>query len=88
MKLSSARSKYRTDPEFRRRKIERVRANEEKHANDPDWLRLVQLRKDISRIRGSIADRLDHAARLERRLIELVKEKLELEAKRKGRNAG
>lgn len=79
------RNRYREDPDYRAKIIARAAATHARHSGDPDYRRLVRLRKDIYQVRESLTARLEHAARLEKRLLRLNDERLKVEARWKAR---
>ena len=79
---------YRTRPDFRAHVLARVKSRHERDKADPDYLRLVALRKRIYSTRERIAMWLDKVRRAERRLIDMVRERDEIAARRRTRKAG
>lgn len=77
---------YRTRPEWRRKRLESVKERHARLSKDPMYRRLVALRKDIHRVRESLEARQEHAARLEKRLVKLAREKQKVEQQWKSRS--
>lgn len=79
--MERKRMRYRANPEYRDRRIRAVTERHKANAADPDYRRLVQLRKDIHRIRDSYEARMAHATRLSERLVKLGRELVRVQAR-------
>ena len=79
----SPRNRYRVNPEYRARCLERVKANHAAKASDPAYRELVRVRKLIWQRRESIARLLEHVSKLERSLLELLEKRDELTLRRR-----
>jgi chromosome condensin MukBEF ATPase and DNA-binding subunit MukB len=62
---------YREHPDFQIRQRANAIANHAKYRTYPEWRKLTAIRKDLYRIRESYNARMEHANRLERRLVQL-----------------
>jgi hypothetical protein len=85
--LEQARRLYRTSAEYRQKAIDRSAKYNAANSSDPDYCRLVQLRKDIHRLRDSRDARLKHAANLDARIVVLARELVKVHAKWKAKKA-
>ena len=65
---------YRNRPEFREHILSRVKERHATNSADPDYRRLVALRKAIYQVRQSYEARVRYVARLDKRLVELATE--------------
>jgi hypothetical protein len=75
---------YRTQPAFRARVLASVKARHERNKADPEYRRLVYLRKRIYDRRQKIERWLDLVRRAEVRLLIMVRERDEIVARRRG----
>jgi hypothetical protein len=86
--------RYRKDPEYRRRMIDRSRKNHERNLESPTYRRLLKTRYQLYNFRESIRVYREKIEALQKRIfnVNLLKEKLELQfgqerAARKRENA-
>jgi hypothetical protein len=68
------RHRYRNDPEYRARILRNAEKAQRKLRQNPTYRRLMQVRRDIYRIRESYEARRAHAERLFARLEALIAE--------------
>ena len=76
---------YRTRPEFRARVLDRVKRRHERDKADPEYRRLVRIRKRIYATREMIDGWFDKIRRAEKRLLVMIKERDALAASRRER---
>lgn len=66
------RARYRTDPEYRRRKLRAVKSSHERAKADPVYCRLAATRKRVYNVRESYEQHRQQAERLFARLEALI----------------
>ena|ERR1700677_1524097 len=79
--LERKRLLYRKSPEYRAKAIARAKANHATNSADPSYVRLVALRKEVHQVREWRESLIERAERLDRRLIDLTQELLEVESR-------
>jgi hypothetical protein len=63
---------YRSHPEYQARQKANAKANAQKNSRYPEYRLVIQLRKDIHRLKDSYQARLAHAQYIEKRLCGLA----------------
>lgn len=61
--------RYKLDPEYRAKCLQRAKAFAERMSKDPVYSKIVALRKDICRLRSSKQDRLKHIEILDKKIF-------------------
>jgi hypothetical protein len=80
MTNAEQRHRYRNDPEYRARILANAEKAQRKLRQNPTYRRLMQVRRDIYRVRESYEARRAHAERLFARLEALIQERDRLQA--------
>jgi hypothetical protein len=82
---ANSRALYRNNAEFRARTLASVKSRHERDSHDPEYRRLVRLRKRIYATREMIDGWLGKIRRAENRLMVMIRERDDLATKRKAR---